>query len=414
MNKFKLLLLGTAISMAPVASSAADSLAAAFEEGTAYMDARYRYEFVDQAGFSKNAKASTLRTRLGYKTGDYHGFSGLLEFEDISQIGGENYNDTVNGRTAYPVVADAPSSDVNQAYLQFAGIENTRIRIGREAINLNNQRFVGTVGWRQNDQTYDNINIVNTSLPDTTFVYGYVTQVNRIFGQDSPVGDLNTSSHIVHVINDSLPIGTINAYGYFLDIDEASSLSSKTYGISLDGKQQIGDGVWFKYYAEYARQSDHGNNAINYDANYYHISPAIAWNNFTLTAGYEVLGSDNGVIGFSTPLATLHRWNGWADMFLSTPANGLEDIYGKIDYTVSGVGEVLDGTKLTVVYHDFSADEGSADYGDEWDFNITQNFAKHYSVGLKYASYDADSFGVDTDKLILSLGFKFNQPMKRK
>ncbi len=47
----------------------------------------------------------------------------------------------------------------------------------------------------------------------------------------------------------------------------------------------------------------------------------------TLGVGYELLGSDDGVAAFQTPLATLHKFNGFADQFLVTPAGGLQDIY---------------------------------------------------------------------------------------
>jgi len=49
--------------------------------------------------------------------------------------------------------------------------------------------------------------------------------------------------------------------------------------------------------------------------------------------GYEVL-EGNGAIGFATPLATLHAFNGWADMFLTTPANGLKDLYFRASYAL--------------------------------------------------------------------------------
>ena len=39
-----------------------------------------------------------------------------------------------------------------------------------------------------------------------------------------------------------------------------------------------------------------------------------------------MLASDNSQ-GFRTPLATLHAFNGWADLFLDTPPDGLSDIY---------------------------------------------------------------------------------------
>ncbi|MED5432978.1 MAG: hypothetical protein VX920_11630, partial [Pseudomonadota bacterium] len=94
---------------------------------------------------------------------------------------------------------------------------------------------------------------------------------------------------------------------------------------------------------------------------------------------------------FQTPLATKHAFNGWADLFLATPADGLED-------TFVTVGGKLAGFKLAAIYHDFKSNEGSTDYGTEMDLLVARPIGKHYTVGLKYADYSADDFGADTSK----------------
>ena len=389
-------------------ASAPDELTQALVAGTPYIDARYRYEFVDQDGLSKDAAASTLRTRFGYRTGAFKGFSGTLEIEDVSPIGAERYNDTINGKTAYPVVADPDGTEINQAFVQFAGLPATTLKYGRQQLVRNNHRFIGDSGWRQNNQTFDAATLTNASLPDTEIFYGYSYNVNRIFGDDSPVGDFNARIHMMDAAYSGLPFGRIFAYAYLLDIENSAANSSATYGINFSGKTAIDADINLLYDLEYARQSDYANNPTHYHADYYRIEPGVGYGGFTAKAGYEVLGSDGGVIGFATPLATLHKWNGWADKFLTTPATGLQDIYGSVGYKVGGVNEWLDGATLALIYHDFRNDKGGANFGTEWDFAVEQTIRKHYSVGLKFADYKADGFATDTTKLILSLGFKYN------
>ena len=401
-------ILVTAISAYSTAN-AEHSLAEAFEAGTPYIDARYRYEFVDQDGKAEDAHASTLRTRLGYKSGEYHGFSGTLEFENITQLGGDNYNDTLNGRSDHPTVADPESTEVNQVFLQYSGLENTTIKAGRQVINLDNQRFIGAVGWRQNNQTFDAVTLSSQFLPETTFNYGYISNVNRIFGEDSSVGDYDSDSHFLNISNNSLPIGKLTAYGYLVDLEEdAPALSSRTYGLSLNGKQKLDEDWKLKYHLEYAHQSDHGDNPTDYSTDYYHIAPAIGWKGLTATLGYEVLGSDDGAIGFSTPLATLHKFNGVTDKFLSTPANGLEDLYFSVKYDFGACDcNVMNGLMVKAAYHDFSADEGSADYGSEYSFYAKKKVTDNYYVEAKYAQYDADTVSTDTQKFVLGIGLKY-------
>ena len=134
---------------------AGESLSKALKDGKVDIDLRYRYEHVEQAGFDRDANASTLRLRLGFGTGLYHGFSAYLDFEVLRTIGADNYNSTANGKVEFPVVPDPEDEEVNQAYLAYSAPRQTVFRLGRQRITLDNQRFVGNVGWRQLEQTFD-------------------------------------------------------------------------------------------------------------------------------------------------------------------------------------------------------------------------------------------------------------------
>ena len=117
----------------------------------AYADVRYRIETVDQDGIARSAVASTLRARLGVRTREWQGLSAVLEGESVGHVGDERYNDTVNGRTQYPTVADPKDDSINQAYLRWRWRNRFELNVGRQAVNLDNQRWIGSVGWRQND-----------------------------------------------------------------------------------------------------------------------------------------------------------------------------------------------------------------------------------------------------------------------
>lgn len=395
-----------------------DKISSALAGGNAYVDARYRFETVDQSNITEDAEASTLRTVAGYKTGQYRGFTGLIEFENVAAIGDENYNDggATASATGFPTVADPTGTELNQAFLKFDGIDGASIQAGRQKINRGNQRFIGSVGWRQNDQTYDGATLTVNAIPDTELFYAYSYNVNRIFGNDDAVGNFNGDIHIADATYSGLPFGKVSVFGHQLDIESPASQTGNantTYGARFWGKTEVSDGVNILYDASYATQEDTGDNATSYDADYYHAEGGISFAGFTVKAGYEELGSDNGNFAFRTPLATLHKFNGWADQFLTTPAAGLEDTYASVAYKVNGVNEYLDGTKIVVAYHDFSPESAGNDYGSEVNAAITQKFAKHYYAGVKYADYDSDGNGPaatnDVEKLIFTLGIKFDQ-----
>lgn len=386
----------------------ADSLADAITNGDAYIDARYRLESVSQENLTENGLANTLRTKLGYKTGVWKGLSGVLEFEHSAEVADGDYNNTINGKGAYPVIADPNHTEVNQAYLAYTGIDKTKITAGRQGINLGTQRFVGTVGWRQNDQTYDSATISNTSIEGLTAVYGYIWNVNRIFGNDHPMGDLETTTNVVDVTYKGIKGLTVNAYGLMIDLDNIAvkGLNSNTFGVRASGSQDLDGGTKILYAAEYATQSDAANNPVSYSTKYYNLEAGVGFKGLTLKGGIETLGSDAGVKSFTTPLATLHKFNGWADKFLGTPANGLRDLYASAAYAVKDTGSALDGTTFAVIYHDFKSDVGDVHHGSELDASIATKVDR-FNVLFKFAKYNADMWSVDTTKFWMQVATKF-------
>ena len=368
-------------------------VAKALTDGTTDLSIRYRYERVDQDNIDKTANASTALTRLSYKSAELNGFYGVLEVDNITAIGNENYNSTVNDNSQYPVVADPTLTEVNQSYLGYRN-GDLDVSIGRQQINHNNQRFVGGVAWRQNEQTFDGYRVQYGAKDGLTIDYSFVYNVNRIFGPDSPNGDLQGDIHLLNVNYAYDSAHKFAAYAYELDFDSAHAISTRTLGVSYDGNLS---GV--KLHAAYATQSDTGNNPSDFSAQYFALEAGMKVSAVNVGIGYESLGSDNGK-GFSTPLATLHKFQGFTDKFLGTPAQGVNDLYVK----ASGkVGKLA----LTAVLHKLESDVDSIDYGTELNLIAKYPLAKNVGLLLKYANYSADDYSVDTNKTWAMLSFKF-------
>ncbi len=392
---------------APAFSDDADSLIDALKNGDATLTLRPRYESVSQDGVVNNASAFTLRTRLNYATKTFKGLSAFIEFEDVRNLANENYNNTINGNSTYPVVADPSSTELNQGYITYTGIDKVTLRAGRQAINLDNQRMVGSVGWRQNDQTLDNVLAVFSPVKDLTAIYSYVWNVNRVFSDQHPFGNLDTDTHVINVSYAGLGgLGKLTTYGLFVDLNDAPvyALSSRTLGVRFDGSQEISNGSKVSYEFEYADQKGIKDNPTRYESDYFHAAAAFDSHGFTLGGGYELLGS-NGTQSFQTPLATLHKFNGFADKFLSTPGLGLKDVYAKAGYKFNE--GAIKGLSATVFYHDFSSEEGNVKYGTEFDWVLAMPIDKTFKVLFKGAHYSADMLGTNTNKFWLQLDATF-------
>jgi hypothetical protein len=399
-----LLACGMAVGAAQAEEGVMGGLNKAVTEGSVKLDFRYRYENVDQDGFSKDANASTLRSRITFLSGTVAGLNALLEFDNVSYIGNDNFNSTQNGKVQYPVVADPKGTQVNQAWLKYTW-EELSGAYGRQRILHGNQRFVGGVAWRQNEQTYDGFRAQWGNDNGLSLDYAYVYKVNRIFGPDDGIpqpaywrGD-NNLLRLDWKIGDS---HSIAGYYYGLDIDNRGAWdpnksvnnSTDTIGIEYSGK--FGP---FGARAAYATQKDAGDSLVDYDADYYMIEGAMDFAGMNGKIGYEVLGAGDGV-GFKTPLATLHKFQGWADLFLVTPGDGIEDFY-------LGLTGALGPVKLGGFYHNFQAEDSSEDFGDEIDLVATWAINKQFTTQLKYANFKSDSDRyADTDKIWVTLQLK--------
>ncbi len=373
-----------------------------FRKGTFHLGLRYRYEFVGDDAIGKDAHASTLRTVLSYRTAPLRGFDLFIEAENVVEIGDDWYRDAGrpprgNGVTDRPVVADPAGTDINQVLLRYRGY-GTDVQLGRQEINIGDQRFVGAVGWRQHHQTFAGINVVNRSIGRVEVQYVFSNNVYRIFGDK-----LDTRNNFLRGSIDAGRWGMLNLYGYLLHYTETrfAALSTNSLGLEFSGRQRINDVTAVLYEAEYARQSDAADNPDEVEADYAHLMAGFAFQQWVTTrVGWELLGGSREDGRFTTPLATLHKFNGWADKFLVTPPDGLRDFYVQLNGNVVGID-------WTLVFHNFSADSVSATYGSELDWQLTYQSDWNQAFALKGAHYSADTFSTDTSKIWLWTGYTF-------
>ena len=353
-------------------------------------DARMRFESVDQEPLASEASAATLRARLGFETGKAWNTALLVEGEAVMPLQ-THYNSTINGKTTYPVVADPKAFELNRLQLTNTSIVDTTVTLGRQRIVLDDHRFVGNVGWRQNEQTYDALRVVNKHIPNVTIDVSYVNQINRVFGPDGLPGANDgrfTGDTFLANVAWQTPIGKLTGFGYLIEFEQAPLPvrdSSQTYGLRFQGERPLAK-IKLGYIASFARQTDRGANPLDFRNDYFLGELTGTFRQYSLGGALERLEGD-GVKGFSTPLATLHRFQGWADKFLTTPVNGLVDVYANAGYQKKGVGP-LETLSLAVSWHDYESERLNIDYGREWNLQLQGKF-RRFTGTLKYADYNA-------------------------
>lgn len=369
---------------------------AAISGGKTSLGLRYRFDHINDDARPKDANASTLRTRLGYSTADWHHLSASLEMDNISSLGEERYFSMINGKTDYALIPDPPGTDLNQAYLQYNVPSHTRIRVGRQKVVFDNERHIGAKGWRQNEQTLDGISIAHEGIDKLHATYVYVTFVNNIFNERR-----DSDSHLLNLAYDWNKTLKTVAYYYALDLEGRLTDSLETTGLRVTGTFND-QGTWQPGFTlEGAHQQSYADNLDDFSVNYLHAEVALkmtppardqfAW---TLCLGQENMTSDAGT-AFQTPMAT-GKFHGYAEKFSGLILDtGLRDSYIKSSLS-------RNAWRLSIAAHDLRSDEGDH-YGSELDISAFRRLGRQYAALLVYSDYNANHLFADAKRAQLLL-----------
>ncbi len=392
---------GCAISalLAAAEVRAEDTIAEALAASKPIVESSLRFEGVDQQGIAAKAEAVTWRNRLGLQSGDFHGVKALVEIDSVLAPT-EKYNSTINGKTTFPNVVDPVVTEINRAQLTWTPTAETTLTVGRQRMILDDARFIGNVGWRQDEQTFDAVR-VDTTLFRVKLTAAYLGRINRVVADAK---DWNSNSYVLNATYSFNEAVKVTAFDYNLrfttaakvpvaaDITNARLSSVDTKGLRVFGTTWVSS-VKLGYVAQYAEQEPSGANTAVFDLSQSMLEANATWDVFTVKLNYESL-EGNGTQGFITPLGTVHAFEGFADVFASTGGNktfadGINDL--NLTMTVAGHTRPwapwFINPTLTVVYHDMDTTRLSRPIGKEWDAVLTAGLTKNLSLMLKYADF---------------------------
>ncbi len=368
------LLAGVVYSIGSLNLADADTIKEMVQGGKVSLNARARYEYVDSKSGS-DVNGYSIRTRLGLTTAEAEGFKAMLELEDLSFA---NDDDRPG--------LDVPTTEINQAWLSYTSEAGTG-KLGNQVYTLDDHRFIGHVGWRQNIQTFD---ALTASIPtgSGTVNAAYLSRVNRVNASSQDLDGI--------LLNAAFKLNaqhSVSAFGYSLDFDNSAwaRMSTQTLGFRASGK--FGTEHTINYVFSFANQKDTGTNPFDADLNYLNAEVSTFVSKVKIALGYESMEGD-GANGFTTPLATVHKFGGFADVFAGRSiglagglTQGLDDTYLSLSYSLP-VGR---GVPVSLVYHKFESEFSSVDLGDEIDLVGSYKLSENVLLIGKYAYYEADS-----------------------
>jgi len=387
------------------------TLSEAIAMGQPMTSFRLRYENVDVANKSEHANAITMRSLIGWQTKPLNNFSVAAQLINVAQLNNDFYDGTPNtfglststpaDKRNYPLVVDPDFTGINQLYVEWTGLPQTQVRLGRQSVKLDNTRFIGNVEYRQIMQVFDGLAVENKSIKDVELYAAHFEGLRRITSQYISQGNVD----IAHARWKHAPGQSLTAYGYLqnmplngfnpyatstttFDGTGFSDNSSRTLGLRADGSRKLEANWQLLYTAEYAKQDAYQAGDSRIDAHYWRLGGGAGFGSWSARLDHERLSSNDGLYGFQTPLATGHLFQGLGDSFLTTPKEGIADTF----ITVNGK---LLNVQLSAEYHwlnadrDFSVAGGGSSqrYGKELDLIAGYNYDKNWSGKLEYFSY---------------------------
>jgi hypothetical protein len=428
-------LLATAFTAVPASAEEAPAAPAEYtfldsvKAGKPLTNFRLRYESVDQDGKTEDADAFTLRSLVGWQTAPWHNFSIAAQVINVGVLNDDydNFDKAIiePGKSAYPRVVDPDDTDINQLFVEWTGIRNTKLRLGRQSVKLDNVRFIGNIEFRQVMQVFDGVALENKNLLPNTSIY--LAHFDRVKQITTKYQDANVE--IANVKYSISPSEALVGYGYLIDWNGSprtgnvgqpnpDTTSSKTFGARLDGTRVINPDWKVLYTAEYAKQDDYKDGNDNIDSHYLRLGGGAMYGTWYARIDHEILSSNDGLSAFQTPLGTNHLFQGWVDQFLVTPNQGIKDTFFSFGGKVFGVA-------LSGEYHIFKSDEdfttpsgvGTGDkYGTEIDVAAAYTYQK-WMGKVEYGRFrEDDELGAtlaaatrkrDTEKLWLTVMYTF-------
>ena len=371
------------------------TLVQAIVGGPVLVDLRYRFEYIDQDGLAEPARASTLRTALGYETRPYHGLSVLGQLLAITALGPDQYRIPTSpdqNKMEYPVILDPLGPQVAQAFVRYTH-PWFNLKVGRQEVALNNGRFVSVSTWRQSHQTLDAAQANLTPLKDLALSYSFVARLNRVMGIDASDGQQDMASHLVNLSYKLPGLGSAAAYALVLDFDDMTVWSTSTFGLRLEGPYTLTDSWSLLYAVEAARQQDAFSNPNQVAADYFLVEAGVAYKNLGLRVQFNQRGGESATNKLFHPLT--NPWDGWTEKFVVTPDRGVRVATASL----SGPVPWIAGLNFTVAHFEYWAQSAGAHYGRETDAGAEYRFVgldKNWSAGFRFAYYNADTLMTDT------------------
>jgi hypothetical protein len=359
-------------------------IAEALAAGRFSLELRPRYNHIEESNKPEKTEGGTVRILGGWRSAPFQGLRFAIEAIHTDHFGRKEFNDdpALLATSPYPLLPDPRYTGLNRAYVDYSGIDAARIRVGRQVVRIDNQRWVSDNDFRQIPQVFDGVHGVYTGLANTELSASYFWHVRTTSGV---LSDLKLT--LLHAAWNPAPGHALAAYAYFHDQAYNGAFtgfrdsSYRVAGVRAEGSVARLGTLLLPYIAEYAQQRPHSGGDARIDADYWRLGAGVGSNAWTVRYDYEVKESNAGLYGVQMPLTDFYAFNGWALHFFNTPRQGLRDQWLTARYSIAGITAYGEA-------HRFRSDFGNINLGREVDIGLTYAWEERFVVRLQHARYD--------------------------
>ncbi|MBN1840555.1 MAG: OprD family outer membrane porin [Campylobacterales bacterium] len=424
-----------AMVVAGLASSsfAADTLADAFKNGkvSGELKAWYFDKTTENATGDNNANLTNVGLTLGFVTDSLYGFYAGATYQGSSMpfVSSSDKSDT---KDAFKSHEYASGSVLSEAYLGYK-IGKTNAKIGRQFIST---PLVSGSGSRFFKESFEGVTVVNTDIPQTTLVAGYV---NKFQGRTSTIsgngdGDAPTfeksaafngastlsfdGAYTAAIINKSITGLTLTAqYAVVKDVVDAADVdvyyTEANYVLPVAGFK-LGFDANYR-----GSRTDTGLDNLNYEGSMFGARVSIKeLAGFGASFAATTTSSNDNVIlgmgnGTSTYTGTMIQGSAGSTATADTDAYKFQVNYDFSKVGVAGLSAMAQ-YQWTDQGHSISKTTGAK--GNDTDYTSI-GAGVYYKVaalpglttGLEYETREADTGTTkyDTDELWFKAGYKF-------
>jgi hypothetical protein len=369
-----------------------DSVGDAITEGRLSLELRPRYTDIRDSDTNEHGHAWTMRSIVGWQTAALDGWRAVVEgiHTDVVDAVRIDTEAAYYGSSSYPLLPDPRKTDTNRLYLENSGLPDTRVRLGKQPVKLDDERFFSDVDFRQVPMLFNGLTVVNNSLPDTEVYAALLNRVRTVFATQA-----RTRIWLLRVAYSPAQDQSIAAYTYGVNQPEIGDNawlndgSHEVFGLRAEGVVSTRLGFNWLYRAEVAHQRHYAGGDPLIEADYWRLGGGVAWPRLAdlgVRVDREVKTSNNGQYAFQMPFEDTYAFNGWASEFTTTPPTGLRDTWVSVRAQPGHFQFVAEA-------HHFASTYGSVAYGNELDLRAAYAVTNSVTLALQHARFHAGQPG---------------------